>query len=225
MFNLNTNQFNNIIRKFDIGIDKKKLANNFLKLLPEIEAYGWWKSKGATHQFQFAIQSRDGSNDPYHECCGPQPNLNKNDESNPLTEGSFDTINHMFKDTYFEELIKLFPIKVSRVRILKLRSKSCYRLHRDMTYKFHIPIITNPSNLFIFPEQYHRYIVHLPADGSVYYTDTSVPHTFINGGTNDRYHIVLSSMLDKNVLLNDFKNELEFDRRHFPSLDEDGEWI
>ena len=52
-------------------------------------------------------------------------------------------------------------------------------------------------NLFLFPEQYHRHVVHLPADGSVYYTDTSVPHTFLNGGTKDRYHIVLSSTLDQ----------------------------
>tara|TARA_Y200000002_G_scaffold383243_1_gene404352 strand:+ start:1468 stop:2136 length:669 start_codon:yes stop_codon:yes gene_type:complete len=219
------NNLDGLIRKFDIGIQINELQKEFKELLPKIEEIGWWGAPGATHQFQFAVQSRSDSNEQYHECCGPQPDLNIDNETNPLTEGSFDCINDIFKDTYFEKLINMFPIDVTRTRILKLKGKSCYRLHRDMTYKFHIPIITNPSNLFLFPEQYHRHIVHLPADGSVYYTDTSVPHTFLNGGTKDRYHIVLSSTLDKDVLLTDFKKELDFDRESFPSLDENGEWI
>ncbi len=222
---MDTMKLDGLIRKFDIGLDIQELQSDFKKLLPKIEEIGWWGAEGATHQFQFAVQSREYSGDPYHECCGPQPDLNIDDETNPLTEGSFNFINDIFQDTYFETVIKSFPIDVTRVRILKLKGKSCYRLHRDMTYKFHIPIITNPSNLFLFPEQYHRHVVHLPADGSVYYTDTSVPHTFLNGGTKDRYHIVLSSTIDKEILLNDFTKELDFSRDHFPSLDEKGEWM
>ena len=216
---------NKLIRKFDIGLDINKLQEDFNNLLPQIEEISWWGAEGATHQFQFAVQSKFGSNNPYHECCGPQPSLNKEDGSNPLNEGSFNIINDMFIGTCFEDVISKFPIDVTRVRILKLKGKSCYRLHRDMTYKFHIPIITNPSNLFFFPEQHHRYVIHLPADGSVYYTDTSEPHTFLNGGTKDRYHIVLSSTIDKDILLNDFTKELDFTRDHFPSLDKNGEWI
>ena len=222
---MDTMKLDGLIRKFDIGLDIKELQGDFKKLLPEIEKIGWWSAKGATHQFQFAVQSREQSHNPYHECCGPQPDLNIDDDTNPLTEGSFIVTNEIFKGTYFENVIGNFPIDVTRVRILKLKGKSCYRLHRDMTYKFHIPIITNPSNLFLFPEQYHRHVVHLPADGSVYYTDTSVPHTFLNGGTKDRYHIVLSSTIDKNILLDDFNKELDFSRDSFPSLDEKGEWM
>ena len=219
------NTINDVIKKYNLGIDPVAMKKDFEFLLPKIEEIGWWGAKGATHQFQIAIQARENSPDPYHECCGPQPNLNKNDDSNPLTEGSFNQVNDLFKGSEFERLISLFPIEITRTRILKLRNKSAYRLHRDMTYKFHIPIVTTPSNLFIFPEQQHRHIIHLPADGTVYFTDTSVCHTFMNGGITDRYHVVLSSTLDREILLDGFPEELDLTREHYPSLDKDGEWI
>lgn len=216
-------QLNELVKKFDVGIDGDRLTNEFESLLPEIENIGWW-STGTQHQYQFAVQSLLNSENPYHESCGPQPTLNKNDSENPLTEGSFNVLNDLFAGTYFEEILSMFPIEVTRVRILKLNPKCCYRFHRDMTYKFHIPLITNPSNMFIFPEQYHKHILHLPADGHVYYVDTSVPHTFLNGGNEERYHIVLSSTLDKEILLSNFPNEKDLGIEHFPTLDEKGEW-
>ena len=92
-----------------------------------------------------------------------------------------------------------------------------------MTYKFHLPIITNPSNLFIFPEQRHRVIMHLPADGTIYYVDTSESHTFINGSKTDRYHMVFTSTLEKDIVLNHFKNEVSIEQDSYPSLDS-GTW-
>mgnify|MGYP003335016868 CR=1 FL=1 len=47
----------------------------------------------------------------------------------------------------------------------------------------------------------------------------------MNGGTTDRYHVVLSSTLDREVLLDGFPEELDLTREHYPSLDKDGEWI
>ena len=217
--------FNDLLKRYDIGIDRNKMVNEFKSLLPSIEAYGWWSVGKQGHQAQFAIQSRKNSTDPYHESCGPQPALNKDDPSNNLTEGSFSNTNEMFKGTYFEEIINMFPFPVCRLRFLRVSSKSCYRFHRDITYKFHIPIVTNPGNMFIWPEQAHRYIVHLPANGSVYYTDTAIPHTFMNGGTDYRYHIVASGMVERNEIFDKLNSyEKEFDREHFPTLDEQGEW-
>lgn len=217
--------FEDLLKRYDIGIDRDKMITEFEKLLPSIEDHGWWSTGKQGHQAQFAIQSKHGSNNPYHESCGPQPTLNKEDSSNNLTEGSFDTINDMFKGTYFEDIINMFPFPVYRTRFLRVNSKACYRFHRDMTYKFHIPIITTPSNMFIWPEQAHRYIVHLPANGSVYYTDTAIPHTFMNGGTEFRYHIVLSGMIEREEIFKKLgPSEKEFDRDHFPTLDENGEW-
>jgi hypothetical protein len=217
--------FDDLLKRYDIGINRERMVSSFEELLPTINKYGWWAVGKQGHQAQFAIQSRPGSNDPYHESCGPQPNLNKEDSSNSLTEGSFSEINEMFKGTYFEDIINMFPFPIYRTRILRVSSKACYRLHRDMTYKFHIPLVTSPSNMFIWPEQEHRYIVHLPANGSVYYTDTAIPHTFMNGGTDYRYHLVISGMITREEIFEKLKSyKKDFDREHFPTLDENGEW-
>ena len=218
-------EFDDLIRKYDIGIDPTKLKSEFLSLLPEIEKIGWWTIGKQGHQAQFAIQCRPYSDNPYSESCGPQPDLAKDHNGNPLTEGSYNQINELFKGSYFEEIINMFPFEVTRVRFVRLSSKACYRLHRDMTYKFHIPVVTNPSNMMLWPEQAHRHIIHMPADGHIYFTETAIPHTAFNGGTDYRYHIVLSSMVERNELwekLSPYKKE--FDRTNFPSLDSEGEW-
>jgi hypothetical protein len=50
----------------------------------------------------------------------------------------------------------------------------------------HIPIISNPGSLFVV----NHHCTHLPADGSVYFTDTRGYHTALNGGEESRVHIV-----------------------------------
>ena len=109
---------NKLIRKFDIGLDINKLQEDFNNLLPQIEEISWWGAEGATHQFQFAVQSKFGSNNPYHECCGPQPSLNKEDGSNPLNEGSFNIINDMFIGTCFEDVIS--KLKTQNTELIKI---------------------------------------------------------------------------------------------------------
>lgn len=220
-----TQQNCGLIRKFEIGINIEKLQKELKNFLPKIEEIGWWKGdKEGRHNGQIAIHGTVGSNNPYHQSCGPQPDLAKDISTNPLTEDSFDTINDLFKNSYFEEIVNLFPIPVTRARIAKLNEKRCYRLHRDMTYKFHLPIITNPSNLFVFPEQRHRVIIHLPADGTIYYVDTSETHTFMNGHVKlPRYHMIFTSTLEKDTVLNHFNNEISLEQESYPSLDS-GTW-
>ena len=117
----------------------------------------------------------------------------------------------------------MFPFPVCRVRFVRLSSKACYRFHRDMTYKFHIPLVTNPSNVMIWPEQSHRIIVHMPADGHIYFTETAISHTALNGGQDYRYHIVVSSMVEREEIFNNL-NENQFNETNYPSLSPEGEW-
>ena len=105
-----------------------------------------------------------------------------------MRKNQFTEFNPKFKGTYFEEvhseLIKRFPI--GRMRVL---SKGIYNYnswHRDPESKIHIPIETNPGSLFIV----NHHLTHLPADGSVYFTDTRGYHTALNGGEETRTHIV-----------------------------------
>ncbi len=105
-----------------------------------------------------------------------------------VDEGAFSEFNPQFKGTYFEtvhrELARRFPI--GRMRILSKGLYNCNSWHRDPEPRLHIPLITNPGALFIV----NHHVTHLPADGSVYFTDTRGYHTALNGGGHHRVHLV-----------------------------------
>ena len=105
-----------------------------------------------------------------------------------VAEAQFSAFNPKFAGTYFEEvwraLSKRFPI--GRMRVLSKGLYNCNSWHRDPEPRLHIPITTNPGSLFVV----NHHVTHLPADGSVYFTDTRGYHTALNGGETRRVHIV-----------------------------------
>ncbi|WP_232281898.1 hypothetical protein [Roseobacter sp. SK209-2-6] len=105
-----------------------------------------------------------------------------------VPEVDFSEFNPKFVGTYFEqvhaELCRRFPI--GRTRILSKGLYNCNSWHRDPEPRLHIPIVSNPGSLFIV----NHHVTHLPADGSVYFTDTRGYHTALNGGETQRVHIV-----------------------------------
>ena len=105
-----------------------------------------------------------------------------------VDEFKFSELCPEFEGTYFEtlhqQLSKRFPI--GRMRALCLNTYKNNSWHRDPEPRLHIPIKTNPGSLFVV----NHHVTHLPADGSVYFTDTRGYHTAINGGTQPRVHIV-----------------------------------
>ncbi|MEO0327902.1 MAG: hypothetical protein AAF217_04825 [Pseudomonadota bacterium] len=105
-----------------------------------------------------------------------------------VDEFKFTELVPAFKGTYFEhvhtELKNRFPI--GRMRVLSKGTYNCNSWHRDPEPRLHIPIVTNPGSLFLV----NHHATHLPADGSVYYTDTRGYHTALNGGESNRVHIV-----------------------------------
>ena len=105
-----------------------------------------------------------------------------------IDESEFTELVDVFKGTYFEtihkELSARYPI--GRVRILEKDSFNCNSWHRDPEPRIHIPIYTNPGALLII----NHHCTHLPADGSVYFTDTRGYHTALNGGVKPRVHLV-----------------------------------
>ena len=105
-----------------------------------------------------------------------------------VPEVAFSEFNPKFKGTYFEmvhaELAKRFPI--GRTRVLSKGLYNCNSWHRDPEPRLHIPVITNPGSLFVV----NHHVTHLPADGSVYFTDTRAYHTALNGGETPRVHVV-----------------------------------
>lgn len=105
-----------------------------------------------------------------------------------VDESAFTEFVPTFVDTYFHEvwevLSKIAPI--GRMRVLSKGLYNCNSWHRDPEPRLHIPIISNPGSLFIV----NHHATHLPADGSVYFTDTRGYHTALNGGESHRVHIV-----------------------------------
>ena len=83
-------------------------------------------------------------------------------------------------------------VRLGRVRILSKGLYNCNSWHRDPEPRLHIPVITNPGSLFVV----NNHCTHLPADGSVYFTDTRNYHTALNGGLYHRVHIVAALPLE-----------------------------
>lgn len=105
-----------------------------------------------------------------------------------VDEAAYSEFDSRFAGTYFEEvhqrLSERFPI--GRLRILSKTPYNCNSWHRDPEPRLHIPIISNPGSLFVV----NHHVTHLPADGSVYFTDTRAYHMAMNGGRNERVHLV-----------------------------------
>ncbi len=105
-----------------------------------------------------------------------------------VPEIQFSELNPALKGSYFEyvfeELASRFPI--GRTRILSKSQYNCNSWHRDPEPRLHIPVVSNPGSMFVV----NHHATHLPADGSVYFTDTRGYHTALNGGDNNRVHIV-----------------------------------
>ena len=105
-----------------------------------------------------------------------------------VDEAAFSEFNPAFEGTYFEEVHQRLSAicTIGRMRVLSKGLYNCNSWHRDPEPRLHIPITTNPGSLFIV----NHHATHLPADGSVYFTDTRGYHTAINGGETQRVHIV-----------------------------------
>ncbi len=105
-----------------------------------------------------------------------------------VDERAFTELVPTFKGTYFEHVINELSKRfiLGRVRVLSKGIYNCNSWHRDPEPRLHIPIVTNPGSLFLV----NNHATHLPADGSVYFTDTRGYHTALNGGESNRVHIV-----------------------------------
>lgn len=105
-----------------------------------------------------------------------------------VDEAAFSELDPAFADTYFAEVHRALSARftIGRMRVLAKDIYTCNSWHRDPEPRLHIPVITNPGSLFIV----NHHVTHLPADGSVYFTDTRGYHSALNGGDAVRVHIV-----------------------------------
>jgi hypothetical protein len=99
-------------------------------------------------------------------------------------ELEYDQLNPYFAGTIFEQIVDKFKFK--RTRLMWVGSNSCYSMHTDSTPRVHIPLITNPECYFVFKNGVPSHL----ATGFVWYTNTTLPHTFMNCSEYPRLHLV-----------------------------------
>lgn len=103
---------------------------------------------------------------------------------NKDNENLYNLINPIISNTLFEKIILKFQLV--RSRFLYLGPSSNYSMHRDLTSRIHLPIITNEQCFIVFKE---GGVYHLQ-QGKIYETDTTKFHTAINCSEQWRLHFV-----------------------------------
>lgn len=106
-----------------------------------------------------------------------------------MTSKDFTELNVFLNGTYtkevYEEIKKDYS--VGRVRLMLLPGQKCYSIHADVTKRIHIPIETNDQCMMIIDDEVKR----MPADGGAWLTNTTRPHTALNGNhIFDRIHLL-----------------------------------
>jgi len=150
---------------------------NFLKLTKEVVDLC---KKINPETNQISCQTLDPAVDDWGTSNG------RIDELPEKNEELYCHVNPSLKDTELEKLIKRY--NGFRTRIMVLDSRKCYSVHSDPTPRIHIPIETNDQCWMVWPDDSECYQLPL---GSAYWTDTRKNHTFLNGSTKTRIHIVM----------------------------------
>jgi hypothetical protein len=103
------------------------------------------------------------------------------------TELQFNKLNPLLHGTIFDQIIQEY--RLVRTRFMWVNPMNCYSIHRDLSPRIHVPIITNPECYFMFKQGSDAHLQHLSA-GTVYWTDTRIPHTFLNCSYEPRLHLI-----------------------------------
>jgi hypothetical protein len=99
---------------------------------------------------------------------------------------------------YFQEVLASFQCPLLAVRLLRLGAGSVIKEHRDPMLspedgdvRIHVVVSTNPDVECRIDGVNHRW-----AAGECWYGNFTLPHSFANRGTTERFHIVLDCKVD-----------------------------
>lgn len=155
---------------YDFKIDLARLKEETDKIL--------FDSKANCYLDQLSLQT-NGSED-WQASTGSRKGQN---------EAQWDKIHPALAGTWWDGFLNSFPFKVYRSRLMTMHPRTCYSIHTDMNPRVHIPIVTHRQARFIFTDP--PVLRHLPADGSVWWVDTTQEHSAMNGSLIDRIHLVM----------------------------------
>jgi hypothetical protein len=124
---------------------------------------------------------------------------------NGIRENDFTEFLSELEGLYIKEVIdeilknhyNLYKTKfVGRCQLMWSQPRFAYSLHRDMhtKHRYHIPVYTDPEFFWLFEKDLDYSMVHMPADGRVWYVNPrDVKHTVMHLGRKNRLHILLTS--------------------------------
>ena len=184
---------NNIIKVPNLKFDVEKLKQAFNQVLKikEFDNAGGVVtniSSISLNRIKGDNQSTEGKYSWGRYWTIPDNNGQEVERADAIDEEQFNEFVPEYNDTYFkyvyDKLSKIY--KLGRTRVLKKEPRSTLSWHKDPEPRLHIPIITNYGCRMVIDDRAY----HMPADGSVYLTNTTKYHNFFNGGEEDRIHIV-----------------------------------
>ena len=184
-------------RRTKLQYDLDKVLSEFKSISPRIQ----WLITGGSSQTCVQYSTRTSmsvSPNSWTDGAGSFKNTDKD-------EADYNQLNPVYKGTVFEQIIN--DLDGLRARVMTRSRHSCYSMHKDRTLRYHLAMNTNPYAYMYFPDDLNssefystageHEIVHIPADGYIYETDTRLWHSAINCGNDSRTHFVLASVTYK----------------------------
>lgn len=177
------------VKKLTFHYDLQEIQQDYLKVVKNIQ-YDHTGQISLTHRKKAIDPLRDGVGSIY----------------DPITkkiryyEEDFTEFNENFKSTIFWQMYNQLPFVFGRIRFCQLLPKKCYSLHCDTEPRLHLAIFTKIPECFMMFERenqmFKKYL--MPADGHIYYAETTRPHTFLNTDHSvRRVHLLLNIISKK----------------------------
>ena len=201
---------NNIIKLKNIKFDIEKLTEAYRKIvkIKKFDNAGGVVTNICSislNRIEGDPQSTEGKYSWGRYWTRPDNNGKEVERADFIDENKFSEFIPEFRNTYFkyvyDEISNIY--KLGRTRVLKKEPRSTLSWHKDPEPRLHIPIITNYGCRMVIEDRAY----HMPADGSVYLTNTTKYHNFFNGGEEDRIHIVAT--LPNSNVFNDSEFKIE----------------
>jgi hypothetical protein len=168
----------------ELYFDINKLRSDLIKICKSVEY-----KKGLVCGISLTRPVDDSKEDP-RGIFWTKPNASGKEEQREgyVDESVYTKFLKEARDTYYYEVYQALckHYKIGRVRILKLKPRTSLSWHRDPEPRIHIPILTNPGALVVV----ENFATNMPANGSTYFMNTIKYHNAINGGEEDRIHLV-----------------------------------
>ena len=177
-------------KKQDLEFDIERLQNETNELLSQVDWKQWAGQGICMTQVPGDPSSVDDDKLKGLYYTKPDSTGEEVTRENSIDESKYTEFCKEYSGTYFEEIYKKLCKRwiIGRIRLLLLEPRTCLSWHRDPEPRLHMAVDTNPGAFLVIDDEQFN----IPADGSVWFTDTTNYHTAYNGGEIDRIHLIMT---------------------------------